>query len=648
MARFRYTPLDENVGEIRLVTLIPGPFSADIQVFIHHAKLKLQNTPVYEALSYVWGSINNPVDIKVGFEGEEILSITQNLATALQYLRYEDKPRVLWIDAICIDQQNVKERGHQVGFMGKIYKLADRVVVWLGPEGDDSTYALELIDSLASKVEVDWVTWDLKPSYLGEDEPDWADESKYLPYEARELCALNHLIHRSWFERLWIQQEIHLAKPGAIVMCGFTTISWEAIRIANSCLYIKQNLIKYIGVEKGPFINRLNIILELSRDHSIYRFMYLLRQTNCSNCSDPRDRIYAMLGLRRESERNIDIRPDYTQTISQVYQNLVIQFIDCYKRLDVLNCCEMQDKPGALPTWVPDWSKGVLAEILEGVAADAFSPAVAQYMGDGVLKAAGIYSATIQSIEECDISAVPKYSQSPEVIPWIRKCAPDDVFTASYFGGGSMLDAYCRTLCMNMFSENWIPTPSGFPSSGSSKDFLAAVLKLDGSDIPDINPGSPDAWYVNVVSNFVRYRSFFTTKEGYIGLAPKAAKPGDEVCILLGCSSPLVLRKTGNMQYQVVGESFLYGIMYGEALLGPLPAHYRTVNCYIESLGTDEFRFLNTRTGEIQELDPRLEKLTKDECVQSGQIGNVDFSKSLLTPQRLRELGLNVTDFELI
>jgi len=103
MVLFKYKPLDENVEEIRLLTLIPSPLSTDIQVLIHHATFTMYNTPVYGALSYVWGSIDNPIDIKVGPEREEVLLIAQNLATALQYLRYEDKSWILWIDAICID-----------------------------------------------------------------------------------------------------------------------------------------------------------------------------------------------------------------------------------------------------------------------------------------------------------------------------------------------------------------------------------------------------------------------------------------------------------------------------------------------------------------------------------------------------------------
>jgi hypothetical protein len=97
-----YTPLDEEVKEIRLVTLLPGLRSSEIRVVLENTILTEDNKPQYEALSYVWRSAENHVNIHSGHSGE-ILGVTQSLATGLPYLRYEDKPRRLWIDAICVD-----------------------------------------------------------------------------------------------------------------------------------------------------------------------------------------------------------------------------------------------------------------------------------------------------------------------------------------------------------------------------------------------------------------------------------------------------------------------------------------------------------------------------------------------------------------
>jgi hypothetical protein len=80
--------------------------------------------------------------------------VTKNLATALLYLRLSDRPRVLWIDAICIDQQNLPERSHQVKRMRIIFESAQRVIAWLGSEGDNSAHALKTLDLLASQLDV--------------------------------------------------------------------------------------------------------------------------------------------------------------------------------------------------------------------------------------------------------------------------------------------------------------------------------------------------------------------------------------------------------------------------------------------------------------------------------------------------------------
>ena len=143
MVPYRYSPLNESLNEIRLLELHPGDFSADLHVSIRkasliseappiHEALLMEGPPIYEALSYVWGTTENPVEIKVGPSGSETLAITQNLAIALPYLRHEKHFRTLWIDALCINQQNLHERSSQVKMMGDIYRLADRVVVWLG------------------------------------------------------------------------------------------------------------------------------------------------------------------------------------------------------------------------------------------------------------------------------------------------------------------------------------------------------------------------------------------------------------------------------------------------------------------------------------------------------------------------------------
>lgn len=99
MATYHYSPLNEALKEVRLLTLQSGEFSADLQTSVHKVTLVPENPPVYEALSYVCGTTFNPVDVKVGSSGNDTIAITQNLAIALPYLRYKNETRILRISA---------------------------------------------------------------------------------------------------------------------------------------------------------------------------------------------------------------------------------------------------------------------------------------------------------------------------------------------------------------------------------------------------------------------------------------------------------------------------------------------------------------------------------------------------------------------
>jgi hypothetical protein len=95
--------------------------------------------------------------------GPTTLTIRSNLASALRHLRYQYKPRTLWIDAICINQEDYAERGDAVCHMGTIYKLANRVVVWFGPEERNSEIALDTLRYLGEQVEISSDGWRLNP-----------------------------------------------------------------------------------------------------------------------------------------------------------------------------------------------------------------------------------------------------------------------------------------------------------------------------------------------------------------------------------------------------------------------------------------------------------------------------------------------------
>jgi hypothetical protein len=235
MTTYEYQALRPDGVEIRLVTIQPGASSDDIWISLNMHHLA-ESGETYETLSYAWGSTDDPREVFVGEApaGKNVIKVTQNLEAALQHLRLEDDPRLMWIDALCINQGDNAERSHQVSLMGTIYKAARRVVIWLGPAADDSDFALQFIGNIGRKVTVDWSLLVAVPSEEGRDKPHHADTSQYRTYSKREACSINALFGRSWFERLWIRQEVTLSKA-RILHCGTLSLTWKDFSAGLFC-----------------------------------------------------------------------------------------------------------------------------------------------------------------------------------------------------------------------------------------------------------------------------------------------------------------------------------------------------------------------------------------------------------------------------
>jgi hypothetical protein len=141
-----------HADSVRLIKLLPGTRGSPLTCNIFEARKRVN--PAYEALSYVWGE---PVFSHFIQETSTntILNITTNLNQALQAIRHKDTARVLWIDAVCINQTDLKEKGHQVALMGQIYHDATRVVIWLGDSKDGLTQFTSVLDCFVTTLQ-DW------------------------------------------------------------------------------------------------------------------------------------------------------------------------------------------------------------------------------------------------------------------------------------------------------------------------------------------------------------------------------------------------------------------------------------------------------------------------------------------------------------
>ncbi|WYZ43194.1 hypothetical protein EsH8_VI_000893 [Colletotrichum jinshuiense] len=216
MEPFRYEPLNLDRPAIRLLRLVQGEGNRIIcDVFQAYLDDSDGILP-YEALSYTWGIPD--LSFHIELNGKR-LGITNNLYTALRQLRSDDQDRILWVDAVCIDQSNPKERGHQVQQMGYIYRQAERVLFWLG----QATYSTNVfLDSLqmfheesARRASNRWKI----------DDPRWKDvwedvqralRQHHSNFDERQREGFWTLLNREWFNRVWILQEVENAQAASV------------------------------------------------------------------------------------------------------------------------------------------------------------------------------------------------------------------------------------------------------------------------------------------------------------------------------------------------------------------------------------------------------------------------------------------------
>jgi hypothetical protein len=370
--------------EIRLLVLHPGELDDNIVFHMEHVALQT-NDRRYEALSYAWGDDTATRSIRA-VEGTHI-SVNANLYSALQHLRYQDRTRTLWIDALCIDQGDFDERSHQVRLMGDVYAKADRVVIWLGEECDYSSRAFSLLETLYAN---SWqsnlwhVTWSKEQDarhlvkkfvarsvgelalrrYFDEKlgEIGWnVEEDTSLDIKNIDWVPIRALLQRSWFRRLWVIQEVSNARR-AVVLCGSDTISWNAL--ATSLTYLVENdLTKSLDATCGMACNSVANIQHIRQQHVKDPLFTVALDNTHGDCLDARDKIFALMSI--SEGRDIfdwEISFDYSLPVEELYKRFAIWDIARNETLRAISCetsASKESELSLLPSWVPNWTRNL-------------------------------------------------------------------------------------------------------------------------------------------------------------------------------------------------------------------------------------------------------------------------------------------------
>jgi len=518
--------------------------------------------------------------------------VTENLESALRNLRnFKDSSSkstgsvtrsFWWIDAICINQEDVLERNQQVNLMTRIYKKAIGVHIWLGEQADDSEVAFQVARQLAKQ----------EPQGPGHPDvvyPDTSAEQRRIHRKAlAKLCA------RPWWERVWVRQEVAVANE-ATVHCGSESCSFHALTLAVTTLNTMDEELGFKAVEDSPdspnptpdFLRtpayRRAYILTYYRTNAgrgpvaTYQDLRnLILHTRSCAATDPRDKVFSILGLADPDFWGL--KADYRLSVQQTFILGAQSCILKKQSLDILSGCQHSDQLNDLPSWVPNLTDGWKArpfpttsqrhceEVMAGQAPD-FS--FEETENGCVLKARGFLLDEIDTLSR----ETPHQDATPEELDnvssaWRRLAATalentkiyvlDKGTIAKYKDDGpwiQFLSTQTDKGSMLPRSANQVKTLGDYKMAKS----LLLPSKEEMADIGDVK-GLKTRVREQLRKNGVGRRLGVTKMgedKGSVVLVPAEAKKGDEIWLFRGTSFPYVLRKVED-GYVVVGEACEY------------------------------------------------------------------------------------------
>ncbi|KAI0128832.1 heterokaryon incompatibility protein-domain-containing protein [Xylariales sp. AK1849] len=499
--------------------------------------LRLDGTTPYYALSYVWGAQEPKAPITLN--GHQI-EVVPNLRNALKHLR--ERPELsgknLWIDAICINQEDLQEKALQVDMMGDIYRNAEKVFIWLGEEDNDSNLAMELLSSVSQN----------KLQELFDD-----TQTKSQAWE-----AVRKLFERLYWRRVWVLQEVLLSRS-AYVLCGDAICSWESVMM----LLRRSNFVQEVVVRSSPqrravLDSKLLPVLLVDTIERRRRgktglldYLVLSRQRRATVAHD---HIYGIMGLVNERI----LKADYTKPVREVYREVAVHILKSERSLGILSiCCETQSNQHELPSWVPDWrlqfkedyQSFLLSQLnySAGMVTPETKPEIDLDHDDWILKVSGIFIDTVDFTSSTrDLGRWPQVSEDWQC--WTKNAAN---ITKQYGGFEEQREAFRKALYCQYNGETR-------KYDGSEQFFDIAV----SSSAPHPSPAQlshPTRSYGNAG------RQLFGTRTGYMGRGLYSVRAGDIVVLLLGARVPFVLRESKTLgEYYLVGECYLHGVMDGE------------------------------------------------------------------------------------
>ncbi|KAK1911514.1 hypothetical protein P3342_012815 [Pyrenophora teres f. teres] len=594
-----YAPLSTGSHAFRLLHLLPGACEDDLSAELYECSM-IECRNRYITISYTWGQLNEVPRVPITCNGKTVL-IFENLCAALRRLRRPNHVLLIWVDALCINQDDTLERTHQVGLMGEIYSNSQETVIWLGEPGSNEYDGRDFLKADAKPSRIMWngderdnplrdaYFADIERSHLfrvaAVDRP-WTENG---PDIFGALCLIHSFAEDASHPALNILDK---EKVAAMRRYGFGSI-WQGLVLAKACVRGSRSSRVWEGLARlmsRPWWQRVWIVQEtvLSRRATIHygRPPFL---------------------------------PDYSSSAATIFTQTTVGNVRRAASLlplagdleAVLSRKRLQD----IPSWVMDWSLPCLPTEIERVTS------LHAYDASGSRKGSVRFQPSSQLLEVeaicidhvVTVGDVSRHTQINDTYAALREwrslTRTFEKTNAHYPSGGTYEGAFWRTLIADLIHTGTTPATRGSHGvyrRATADDFQALrawsmwarCISRDSFSRTaiftqrDLEEGI--AAIDHTLKTATASRRFFFTSNGYMGMGPKTTMAGDQVFVFKGSKVPFMVRQDRSVivegnnwisliagddcdehtspattqlktSFQLVGDCFTHGLMDGEA-----------------------------------------------------------------------------------
>lgn len=585
LATYQEFPLNLERKACRILRLLPGIERQQLHGELDTVDFNDPTREPYSCISYVWGDTNITGPMRIN---DEELQVTTNLLSCLHHLRHPQDAIVLWIDAVCINQDDLSEKSHQVSIMGEIYSQCSTVYVWLGCPPDMKPLAQDPFTLIRHFAEYGHYCEGRSVTKGDPGTVSFPESETFLAVWKNFL----HVVDSKWWTRSWTVQEVVLPK-NAIAMYGHWTISFDAFNVArdNRGYYTSDLGVYPQRKTLDRFFLQVEFVVRLrlqhlekhnlsSSDnlhwtgplphHSFYEAVEMFSSRNCHN---PRDKVFSLLATATSSAFET-FKPDYRAPAPECYTEVFGRMISetAYDYRCLLGTAFGTGLPG-LPSWVRDFSHILSLDVVEQELrriqtypifnASGRKTGKMQVQNKNELHVTGVLADVVKDVGRHVGDVHDPVSLRSVFDEWIKLCEKAIGSTDKT----AVRKALSRVTCPTVTEEwrVWVELGLGW-------------RRVDEADNPgetewqQLLNGDPMALEGRRQSGTIMAitgRSLFVTQTGKLGLCDPKVKTGDGVWVLFGSNVPFMLRKMAQTchsrgSHTFAGDCFLDGAMGGE------------------------------------------------------------------------------------